>query len=408
MSLDPLDNLSEIAESSRAHTPLSNQVGGHPGVLTVADDSLIIKPTLPGELHFYQDVLPTTEFDKLRDWIPKFVGTLTRSGETNEAGDLVVKPEAPSDEKEWIVLENVSGNFTKPSIVDLKLGTILYDDSASPDKKERMIKSAAATTSLTTGVRVTGFQVFDSATFGMIKTEKAYGKSIKPEDLPDAFRRIFPVMSSPCATEPSPDATPDPGLPAPTLLRILLSLRTDVTQIRAAVESVEMRMVGGSLLIVYEGHPRIAETIWEVTGGEPGEGEREREERIAVEEGEELDEGLSEEEESEGSEEGDGDTSVDTSMTTTTHGSVSVSGSQSQSSEASQSSSNLSSSLSSLSSGAPSAPYVARLIDFAHTKLTPGMGPDEGVLIGLDTVLKLLEGRIEEVKKLIPDNSESA
>ncbi|TFK46382.1 SAICAR synthase-like protein [Heliocybe sulcata] len=406
MSLDPLDNLSEIAERSRAHTPLSNQVGGHPGVLTVADDSLIIKPTLPGELHFYQNVLPTTEFDKLRDWIPKFVGTLTRSSETNEAGDLVVKPEAPSDEKEWIVLENVSGNFAKPSIVDLKLGTILYDDSASPDKKERMIKTAAATTSLTTGVRVTGFQVFDSVSFGMIKTEKTYGKSIKPEDLPDAFRLIFPVMSSPCAMEPSPDATPDPGLPAPTLLRILLSLKTDVTQIRAAVASVEMRMVGGSLLIVYEGHPQIAETIWEVTGGEPGEGEREREERIAVEEGEELDDDLSEEEEeSEGSEEGEGDASFDTSRTTTTDGSVSVS--VSQSAVASHSSSNLSSSLSSLSSDTPSAPYVARLIDFAHTKLTPGMGPDEGVLTGLDTVLKLLEGRIEEVMKLVPDNSES-
>ncbi|KZT24103.1 SAICAR synthase-like protein [Neolentinus lepideus HHB14362 ss-1] len=396
MSLDPLDSLTETATSSGAHTPLSNQVGGHPGVLTVADDSLIIKPTLPEEFYFYQNVLTTSEFDKLRNWVPRFVGTLTHSGEANETGEVVLKSDTPSNDKEWIVLENVAANFTKPNIADFKLGTILYDDSASPEKKERMIKSAAETTSLTTGVRVTGFQIFDSATFQTIKTQKAYGKSIKSEELPEAFRQIFPVMSSSSPAEPSPDATPNPGLPAPALLRILLSLKTDIVQIREAAASIEMRMVGGSLLIVYEGHAQIAEAIWEATGGEPGEGEREREDRIAVEEAEELEE-LSEDEDAdeEISDDGEEDTSFDTSATTTIDSNISIS----QSSASSVSSSSLSS-LSSLSSDAPSAPYVVRLIDFAHTKLTPGRGPDEGILLGLDTVLKLLESRIEEVRKL--------
>ncbi|KAJ2992272.1 hypothetical protein NUW54_g7978 [Trametes sanguinea] len=36
--------------------------------------------------------------------------------------------------------------------------------------------------------------------------------------------------------------------------------------------------------------------------------------------------------------------------------------------------------------------------DFAHTKHVPGAGPDEGVLKGVDTVLRLLDGRIEQVK----------
>lgn len=46
---------------------------------------------------------------------------------------------------------------------------------------------------------------------------------------------------------------------------------------------------------------------------------------------------------------------------------------------------------------ADNTPYVVKLIDFAHTKMTPGQGPDEGVLLGLDTVIRLLDGRIEEV-----------
>lgn len=56
-------------------------------------------------------------------------------------------------------MENVSNAFKKPNILDIKLGTVLYDDSATEEKKQRMIKAAKETTSLETGVRITGFQV---------------------------------------------------------------------------------------------------------------------------------------------------------------------------------------------------------------------------------------------------------
>ena len=58
-----------------------------------------------------------------------------------------------------IVLENVTYPFLKPNILDVKLGTILYDETASPEKVERMKKTARETTSFETGVRLTGFQV---------------------------------------------------------------------------------------------------------------------------------------------------------------------------------------------------------------------------------------------------------
>lgn len=47
----------------------------------------------------------------------------------------------------------------KPCILDVKLGTTLYDEDASPEKKARMIKAAHNTTSGETGIRLTGFQV---------------------------------------------------------------------------------------------------------------------------------------------------------------------------------------------------------------------------------------------------------
>ena len=61
-----------------------------------------------------------------------------------------------------IVLENLSHSFKKPNISDIKLGTVLYDNDASPEKRARMEKTARETTSLETGVRLTGFQVLNT------------------------------------------------------------------------------------------------------------------------------------------------------------------------------------------------------------------------------------------------------
>jgi hypothetical protein len=43
-----------------------------------------------------------------------------------------------------------------------------------------------------------------------------------------------------------------------------------------------------------------------------------------------------------------------------------------------------------------------KLIDFAHTKVVPGKGLDEGVLLGMDTILRLLDGRLSELEREHP------
>jgi len=45
----------------------------------------------------------------------------------------------------------------------------------------------------------------------------------------------------------------------------------------------------------------------------------------------------------------------------------------------------------------PGPPFVVKLIDFAHTRFVPGEGPDNGVLLGMDTVLNLLDTRLAEL-----------
>jgi inositol-polyphosphate multikinase len=142
----------------------------------------------------------------------------------------------------------------------------------------------------------------------------------------------------------------DIGLPDTLLVPILMSIRKSVQELRDLLSSIELRMVGSSLLIVYEGDWDRAETGVQWLAKEPasmssgGDGGKEEE--------------INEDTEVEGSEEDEESEEDDSSD------------------EGSES------------------PCVVRLIDFAHTRLKPGEGPDVGLLKGLDTLVSLLDGRI--------------
>jgi inositol-polyphosphate multikinase len=133
-----------------------------------------------------------------------------------------------------------------------------------------------------------------------------------------------------------------------------------VQELRDILSTIELRLVGSSLLVIYEGDWDRAEMgvqllAWQSTSTSDDRDQRIEEEKHDVEvDGVQDEEGVEEEEEEDVSE----DDSEDDGN-------------------------NL--------------PCVVRLIDFAHTRLKRGQGPDSGVLKGLDTVLNLLDGRIESL-----------
>ena len=158
--------------------------------------------------------------------------------------------------------------------------------------------------------------------------------------MPEGIERFFPVPPSSSGLLAVPtEVVTGTGLPADILLPILESLRDDVTEIRDTLANIHLRMVGASLLIVYEADTSKAREgvkFWL-----EGEGEMDEED-----------------------EEDDDDDDDDEQ------------------------------------SKKPGIPYSVKLIDFAHTCLVPGEGPDEGVLLGLSTVLRLLDGRIGAVRSM--------
>ncbi|KAG8987545.1 hypothetical protein FRB90_003292 [Tulasnella sp. 427] len=334
--------------------PFDGQVGGHAGVMTVEDGSMIIKDSLPKERAFYA-LLGTNEMLKpLRDYVPEYMGQLKLSGVEQgvEAGEEVLN-EIKSGKDEVVpcslVLRNVAYDFKKPNILDVKLGTVLYDESADETKKARMIETARKTTSLESGVRLTGFKVWNPSKGEFDQTPKSYGKSIAVSQLPEGMAKFFPS-----------DSVKDKRL----LVAVIEGIIGEVEEIRDIFGKVEMRMVGGSLLIVWEGDEEALRASLSATeelseGGIGGGPLGKHKENAAAAAPAAAERALNED---------DAETSVSGSAASTT------------------------SSTNKLSLG-----YAVKMIDFAHTRLAPGEGPDEGVLLGMATTLKLLEGRKAEL-----------
>jgi len=154
VSMDDTDSAHPNSADLQA---LEYQVGGHKGIQVTGDGALIVKAALPLELQFYQNMLAQPALASLRRWVPTYLGTLRLEGQNTAEG--LASVEVPENEKELIVIENAAHGFRKPNIIDIKLGTVLYDDDAGPEKKERMQKKAKQTTSGEAGVCLTGFQV---------------------------------------------------------------------------------------------------------------------------------------------------------------------------------------------------------------------------------------------------------
>ena len=94
--------------SSTPHS-LESQVGGHPGVLSSEDGSLIIKPCKnPTEIEFYQEVTSNPALKQLKPHIPKFYGTLQLHGQVEDAQQTLtpeskIEPVAGEDKDESLV-----------------------------------------------------------------------------------------------------------------------------------------------------------------------------------------------------------------------------------------------------------------------------------------------------------------
>lgn len=150
------------------------------------------------------------------------------------------------------------------------------------------------------------------------------------------------------------------AIPPKLLLRVLDIIDSELAKLEALLSTLEMRFVGGSVLIVYEGDPdRLAAALERLDSKPPKFVSDVREDDS--EDGMDLSD---DETDSAGSDDLDGPKAEERERRRCP-------------------------------------PVVLKMIDFAHTWLADGDGPDQGVLLGIKTLRGLVDGRRAEVGRAL-------
>ncbi len=233
-----------------------------------------------------------------------------------------------------IVLENVTAGFKRPNVIDLKLGARLWNDDAPEMKRRKLDEVSNATTSRSLGFRVAGMKVYRPR-----KKEKAEGicedHVVVEEDgylsYDKSYGRKFGAENVHEAFVEFLGGEENLKKPGRTKL-VAKRLAREVKDLAAVLQEEESRMYSASVLMVYEGDETAIEAALQ--------DEKRRAATAASDASDEIEEDATSEEE-------DGEQLLKVSE--------------------------------------------MRLIDFAHAQWTPGQGPDENALHGLENVLKILE-----------------
>lgn len=249
-----------------------------------------------------------------------------------------------------VVLENAAFGYKRPNILDVKLGERLWADDAPLEKKQRFDKITKETTHGSLGFRIAGMRVYhgsedqkelDKEEYRIY--DKDYGRvHVNSQNVVDSFRK-FIFNDSARVDEELGKA-------------VARAFMEDLKRVQETMESEESRMYSASLLFVFEGdgdalRAAVDEASASVTmsqkGKEVGSGRATSR----------VDSGIAMDEDGElipfpGEELSDEDDEDEMNVPRI---------------------------------------YSLKLIDFAHAAWTPGMGPDENILKGVRSLVKIFE-----------------
>ncbi|KAL1953875.1 hypothetical protein VTO42DRAFT_2061 [Malbranchea cinnamomea] len=406
----------------------AHAAAGHDGVRCSTSGSLIAKPCTQQEVDFYESSAFHPEFAK---YMPGFIGTLTAAPQelsgldstsaqaatklhspsegalstpSSSTADTPIAPELDSSSdqvplpqslatgstKAWvpsggrkldtnlsIVLENVAAGFTRPNVIDVKLGSRLWADDAVPDKRAKLDQVAKETTSGSLGFRIAGMKLWvgedevkkqaeeslaeqeassdgtASSKMKVIETDgyrhydKWYGRAFKDHNVKEGFETFLA------------------GAKAGKIDRSKLvasRLANELRSIQSMLEAEESRMYSASVLFVYEADPDAFEHA------------------LA-------------EETKQAAKQKDSPSDSDDETVTVPISNTQVKGAGELVLEE-QPELELGAETVDLEEEDDEVPpkvFDIRLIDFAHASWTPGQGPDENVLKGIRNLARIME-----------------
>ncbi|KAJ2133871.1 hypothetical protein IW136_004852 [Coemansia sp. RSA 678] len=210
-----------------------HQVAGHPGVLVVEGNEMIIKPLNTREQQFYEGANQSIDF---KSFMPEYYGTLQRT-----AGD------ESSDVKDFICLENLVHGFEKPCVIDIKIGSRLHDIDAPQEKCERMERKAQRTTSGKLGIVITGMKQY-----GQPAMDREWCRDLTEETIVDAIAQYFSTAAEQVSAEYRD--------------YLVWQFITEVGELLDVMQDAECRMYSSSLLFVYDASKSKYERVFPSDG----------------------------------------------------------------------------------------------------------------------------------------------
>lgn len=278
--------------SLMSFTASKHQVAGHDGSLIAK--GMFAKKTSSQEIQFYQQLhqLDAKSDDDsignlLIDWVPLFYGTLTEN-QVNEDIDEIshslhsiklshneIPSSVKSTDNSFIVLSNLYENYKTPSILDIKLGSLLTDENAAPDKVKRLKSVSDSTTSGSLNLRICGMKVYnksnevpdsllsDFATINdngsleqtvtlvehdseyYLKFDKFFGRALKPDHVKAAIKLYIY------------NGVPNPKVGDHYVIQFYKRLQL----LYNCLLNYEVRIISGSLLFITENDPEALSSI---------------------------------------------------------------------------------------------------------------------------------------------------
>ncbi|KAK9964137.1 hypothetical protein ABG768_005335 [Culter alburnus] len=214
--------------------PFSHQVAGHKcginntGVLQHPDGTILKQlqppPRGPREMHFYTQVYAKdctdTRLLDLQQHLPKFYGTWAPRESPNEL---------------YLKLEDVTKRFSRPCIMDVKIGKRSYDPFASQEKRKEQISKYPLMEEI--GFLLLGMRVYQIDSDSYITHDQFYGRSLGKDTIKNGLTRFFHNGQD--------------------LQRHAVSLI--ISKIRSILRwfesQTQLHFYASSLLLVYEGSP---------------------------------------------------------------------------------------------------------------------------------------------------------
>ena len=133
-------------------------------------------------------------------------------------------------------MENLTKDFVKPSVMDLKMGTRMYSDFASESKMISQRRKSSRTTSSSLGMRFCGSLKYEAKSNDYKKTDKYTGRTADLFTLTSLLQDFFSISGT-----------------GKILRHIIKCVIKELKIIKDILENVDgFRLYSSSLLIIYE------------------------------------------------------------------------------------------------------------------------------------------------------------